>query len=902
MWNGADAAYLAAITAPGRSYTWRGALTDIDGVTYNFTAKDIVQGSGQISRRVSSDTALDIGTVYTSELTIRLYLSIDRYKLYNGTITLYCDVDVSGTTYSVPMGIYTISSCTQELSCISITAYDAMAKLDAVLVASDLGQVEPYTWIAYFASRAGVTLGTTQQDIEDRFPNGQELLSFKETDTALGAMSCRQALSYICACIGANAYIGRDGLLYIGAYASTAVDDIAANERLSSSIADYTTKYTSITLTFADTEETDYYNVAPDDGLTFDLGINPWLQYIDPADRARVCTELITMLSGIAYVPYTMTMMLRPELDPMDVLTLSGNQASSDLGGITSITYKLSGAMTVKCSGGNPRLAQATSKTEKTANAAALAAASNRASIKIESDRITSEVSRATDEEGRLSTLITQTAGGLQIQINEIYSELDGETQLYYTQEAPTLLNYPAWDFTYNIPCNNTVQLRNDLAFEYTDDYYRKNLRAIAYDEVNSRTYRFIKSGGVYYWDEVSDTETSLILSRLSTLEATTEGIQTEVSQVEANLSNNYYTITQTNTKFTQTNDLISQEATRATTAENSKIAKTTSIQTVADIQTDAQNRADAAAVSAKNASIAKTGTYQNAESIVSAAVTQAATDAGNTYIAKTLQLQTADAIVSAAESYTDGKLTRYSTISQTSDAINLGVQSANNYTDSHAYAKQSGIAINASGIEISGSKYIKIKSGGTFSVDSGKFSIDSSGNVSLNGAVTATSGKIGSFEITSDGFRYYYSNTGRYYGVVSGSAGAVRLSSYEAVTDIRGSSISLTTNSSQGGTDQEGVPISIVGGTSSTPTAVRIGGSSYNTSNMTISLRGNITLTGTTSIVNTSGTTVLQANTSGITMSNANMTGTVKVNNKTCVWERASTAYSSNYYVLCGV
>lgn len=858
MWNGADASYLAAITAPSRSYTWRGTLTDIDGVTYNFTAKDIAKGSGQISRRVSSDNALDLGTVYTSELTIRLYLSIDRYKLYNGTIVLYCDVDVEGTTYSVPMGIYTISSCTQEISCISITAYDAMTKLDAVLVASDLGSAAPYTWINYFAQRAGVTLGTTQADIES-LPNGQELLSFKETDTPLGSMSCRQALSYICTCIGANAYIDRDGLMYIKAYdSSAAVDDIAANERLSSSIADYTTKYTAITLTFADTGETDYYNVAPDDGLTLDLGTNPWLQYIDPTDRARVCTALIASLSGVAYVPYTVTMMLRPELDPMDVLTLSGNQASSDLGGITSITYKLGGTMAVKCSGGNPRLASATSKTSRTAAAAALTAAENRASIKIESDRITSEVTRATDEEGRLSTLITQTADGLQIQINEIYSELDGETTLYYTNETPTLLNYPAWDFTYNIPCNDTVQLRNDLAFEYTDEYYRKNLRAIVYDETNNLTYRFVKSNGVYYWDEVSDTETSLILSRLSTLEATTEGIQTEVSQVEANLSNNYYTITQTDTKFTQTNNLIATEAARATAAENTKIAKTSSIQSVADILTDSQNRADAAATSAKNASIAKTGTYQTADSIVSAAVAQAGTAAGNTYIAKTETYQTADAIVSAAESYTDGQLTNYSTISQTSDAINLGVQSANSYTDSHAYAKQSGISITASGIEISGSKYIKIKSGGSFSVDSGKFSIDTSGNVSLTGAVTATSGKIGSFNIAAHSLTYYDTALGSTINLISGYDGVLAIGQaglqliLRSSTQIRDSSDNIRLNISSSTTELSGATTTI-----KASGAVNIG-------------------SGAAQIVNIKG--------------------------KTLLWREASVAVSNNNYVLCGV
>lgn len=62
---------------------------------------------------------------------------------------------------------------------------------------------------------------------------------------------------------------------------------------------------------------------------------------------------------------------------------------------------------------------------------------------------------------------------------------------------------------------------------------------------------------------------------------------------------------------------------------------------------------------------------------------------------------------------------------------------------DDGKYSIQSGIDILTAGIEISGSKYIKIKSGGSFLVDSGNFSIDSSGNVTLTGAVTATSGSF---------------------------------------------------------------------------------------------------------------------------------------------------------------
>lgn len=111
-------------------------------------------------------------------------------------------------------------------------------------------------------------------------------------------------------------------------------------------------------------------------------------------------------------------------------------------------------------------------------------------------------------------------------------------------------------------------------------------------------------------------------------------------------------------------------------------------------------------------------------------------------------------------KSETAGKITEemtdalgnYYTKQQTASEISL-------YVGNHAYEIQSGVDITPAGVEISGSKYIKIKSGGSFSVDSGNFSIDTNGNVSFKGAVEITSGKSmtiktgGSFSVDSGNF-----------------------------------------------------------------------------------------------------------------------------------------------------
>ena len=116
------------------------------------------------------------------------------------------------------------------------------------------------------------------------------------------------------------------------------------------------------------------------------------------------------------------------------------------------------------------------------------------------------------------------------------------------------------------------------------------------------------------------------------------------------------------------------------------------------------------------------------------------ATTAEGGKISKTSQYQSADDIVTAAETYVQGILTSKSQIEQTATGITAYVEE---YTGDNFYSIKSGIAIKAAGIEISGAKYIKIKSGGQFLVDSGNFSIDTSGNVTITGTINAAANSV---------------------------------------------------------------------------------------------------------------------------------------------------------------
>ena len=259
------------------------------------------------------------------------------------------------------------------------------------------------------------------------------------------------------------------------------------------------------------------------------------------------------------------------------------------------------------------------------------------------------------------------------------------------------------------------------------------------------------------------------------TKEETAEYVMTQIQDAEGNYytktetSNlvtteigdalgNYYTKSETATEITtRMNSALGNYYTKTETAEyvhtemgtelEGYIQKTTTLRTADAIVSEAVRQAG---TNAANGYIAKTTSYQTADSIVNEAVRQAGTSASSAYIAKTTTYQTADAIYSAAQGYTNGQLSSYSTTNQTSTMIA-------NYVTDNAYKKQSGITITASGIDISGSQYVSIASGGYFNVTTSNFGIDT--RASAGYAIWAYNGSRYPFYITHSG-GFYVSNS----------------------------------------------------------------------------------------------------------------------------------------------
>jgi hypothetical protein len=222
----------------------------------------------------------------------------------------------------------------------------------------------PYVWLTQICTACSVTLGSTSAEIQ-ALPNGSRKTGF--ADVVTDVKTWRDVLGYLATYLGAFAYIGRDGKLYLGTYTMNSVDTIPSSFRFSSELSDFRTTYDGIYGVYKNEGVQEYVPNTNTGGLVLDIGTNPFLQFSDETNRLNALGEIIDAWDGVYYVPYSSELPLVPTYDPGDVLIFIDNQASTyDYGAITEITYNIGGTMSVICSGDNPRLAQAQDRFSKT--------------------------------------------------------------------------------------------------------------------------------------------------------------------------------------------------------------------------------------------------------------------------------------------------------------------------------------------------------------------------------------------------------------------------------------------------------------------------------------------------------------------------------------------------------
>ena len=354
--------FLRAVKSNTRRYFWTGTIVTKAGASYEFGAKEIVKGSGYITRQCCGSTEIELGTVYAAEMGITLLSDIDRYTLEDAQVTLVFHLVLAdGSVEGVPMGIFEVSEANRLAKCLELKAYDFMLRFDRSFNGFETVGTA-YDFIALCCKMCKVEFANKRADI-DAMPNGSVALSvYTENDIE----TCRDVLFYVAQVLGGFFVINREGKLELKKYGKDSVMKVEQRHRFSSSFSDFITRYTAVSSTNKRTQIAEYYALDSDNGLTMNLGVNPLLQFGLEETREMLCRNILADLSVINYVPFDSDTIGNPALDLGDVLTFAGGQADEgQITCITSIQQKIGGRQSLKCVGKNPRLAQAKSRNDK---------------------------------------------------------------------------------------------------------------------------------------------------------------------------------------------------------------------------------------------------------------------------------------------------------------------------------------------------------------------------------------------------------------------------------------------------------------------------------------------------------------------------------------------------------
>lgn len=355
--------YKTAIAARTVTSKWYGSIVTTAGDTITFNEENLDQNKSHwVSEYTTGDT-LSIGTAYSSQVTIALRGEYDRYQFYNGEITLYFRLYLTANTYEdVPCGTFTITDAKFTYHTVTLTAYDNMQKFNKALTET-ISNMAAYSAISIACTTCGVTLGSTQADIES-LTNGTHTF---HTSVMTTENTYRDMIGYLCAGLACNAIIGRDGKLYLKGYSTTSVRTLGASNRYDSSYIDYLGRYTRIALTNKDGTEEVYAATGTYDGqaLTMSIGSNPILNDEEVADRATLAAAVINALAVVKYAPCSITMPSDASLDIGDSITVSGGNIETPVMAIlTKIDVTLFSKTIITSAGGNYELAEKRAATQ----------------------------------------------------------------------------------------------------------------------------------------------------------------------------------------------------------------------------------------------------------------------------------------------------------------------------------------------------------------------------------------------------------------------------------------------------------------------------------------------------------------------------------------------------------
>lgn len=354
------------IMQAGNSITRR--ITDyLDSIP--FTGDDILEGSLSYSGKIVHNTEVKLGGVFIQTLKFSFLKSFTQninrgsWKGRKITISIGLLVDPDNDSYEdVPLGEFTIDDAMHSAVGVDITSYCNMSKFDkkSGMAGTLVGSL--YDIASLACQNCGVIMAQTENEFA-ALPNGTGVFSLYEPNDC---ENWRDVISWIANTICGYATINRSGQLIFKTWTDTPIMNIGQDIRFDDGLySDFSTFYTGISVVNMKTQMTEYMGMPTDNGLTMNLGSNPFLQYGTDTVRTERKYAILLALQKFNYVPFSVSTFLDPAFDLGDVFTFTGGRAYNSLCCVMSIDYSFSSGLKLAGYGNDPSLATARSKVDK---------------------------------------------------------------------------------------------------------------------------------------------------------------------------------------------------------------------------------------------------------------------------------------------------------------------------------------------------------------------------------------------------------------------------------------------------------------------------------------------------------------------------------------------------------
>lgn len=421
-----------------------------------FTGEDVI---GVSYTNMSTDKNVKIGGVFIGTLKLTFLTDIlnrgsyqDKKITLSDSLLLGYDENEAPIWETIPIGEFYVSDATWRAEgMIDITAYDCLSLMDEPLEI-DLTSGSVYSFCKYIETMTGAPFGMTAEECQ-ALPNGTEILHLFEKNSL---ETYRDLLSAVATMVAGFAYADRSGTWKLKKYNDESVLTIPKDRRISGSkFSDFTTYYD--TVTYTDVRSGIERRAGDGEGMTMDLGDNPFLQYGSIQARYIRAAFIADAIEDMTYTPYSVSML--PALiilDLGDVIKFSNDYADeATTGAVMSITWTYNKSVNVQCFGDNPKLQSGKSKADKSISGLRRSSASNQIEYYhyVNIDPIT----LGSDEEIRIAKLIFTPMNEATVKIThellfdmvadlstdssyEIHYYLDNEQVLYKPYESLTAL------------------------------------------------------------------------------------------------------------------------------------------------------------------------------------------------------------------------------------------------------------------------------------------------------------------------------------------------------------------------------------------------------------------------------------------------------------------------------